>query len=726
MRLLWLIIFAGCFFASSDKDVQRSPDTGEIWSSYFAPQNCLTQFTHTAQPGTQVFLAGAFNEWSSTATPLSEENGLFSVDLDLPPGPVVYKFIEKDGESQWRCDPTADQFLCGPEYDSDSWNDCSPGANSCNSLKVVPDCSQPRLHVVDFEVEAEKGLANLSVGFEPGNDAAHAATVALHLDGVLIPETWDGSGLLSLSFEDLAPARHSLSLVMTDTGGRETKPLHIPFWTDASDWSDGLLYYAFADRFYDGDEGNNTSEGTVSPATDYWGGDWAGIESKLDSLMELGVRSLWLTAPLQNAAGAWGDECGTDFSAYHGYWPTSAVEFETHFGGESAFRSLVHAAHARGLRVMVDWVGNHVHQDHGYVQAHPEWFADGPLLCDLADNWNDYPETCWFDSFLPDVDYSQAEVMVQMVEDALDFAVRNDLDGYRVDAVKHMPRPVFHNLQARITQELEHTGGDFEFYTLGETFDGDRELLSSYVGEAMLDAQFDFPLYFDLRSTFLGWGMDLEQLEISFEYSQSVYGEALMSTFLGNHDVERFVTQSAEGSHGVCDSEGNFWDPAQAPSDEEPYARLRLAWTWLLSRPGLPLVYYGDEIGLPGYFDPDNRQGMRFEDDLSGQEAQTRAHVASLGQARLANKALSATGGQLWWSEPSVTARLSEREGDWALSVVNTGSSPRTLANGLQWAAMPEGRWRDVLTGEVLQSDGDLLTIVVPGLGSSVLVFEGE
>jgi len=371
-------------------------------------------------------------------------------------------------------------------------------------------------------------------------------------------------------------------------------------------------------------------------------------------------------------------------------------------------------------------VGNHVHQDHGYVQEYPDWFADSPFLCDLEDNWNDYPEICWFDSFLPDVDYSQAEVMVQMVEDALEFAVQNDLDGYRVDAVKHMPRPVFHNLQARITQELEHTGGDFEFYTLGETFDGDRELLASYVGEEMLDAQFDFPLYFDLRSTFLGWGMDLEQLEASFIDSQSVYGESLMSTFLGNHDVERFVTQSAEGSHGICDSEGNFWSPAESPSYEEPYARLRLAWTWLLTRPGLPLVYYGDEIGLPGYFDPDNRQGMKFEGDLSDQEAQTRAHVAALGQARLANKALSATDGQLWWAEPSLTARISEREGDWALSIVNTGSNPRTLSNGLQWANMPEGRWRDALTGEILESEGDLLTVVVPGLGSSVLLFEGE
>jgi glycosidase len=313
-----------------------------------------------------------------------------------------------------------------------------------------------------------------------------------------------------------------------------------------------------------------------------------------------------------------------------------------------------------------------------------------------------------------------------MVDDAIAFAKRHNLDGYRVDAVKHMPRPVYHNLQSRIAAHIEHAGSGFDFYTVGETFDGDRDLIASYVGEHMLDAQFDFPLYFSLRSAMLGWGTSLEELEASFEASQSAYGGALMSTFLGNHDVERFLTQSAEGSHGKCDANGNFWNPAQPPSSADPYARLRMAWTWLLSRPGLPLVYYGDEIGLPGYFDPDNRQPMRFGAELSEQEAQTRAHVAALGQARLENKALSSSSAQIWWTEPSLTARVSEREGDWALSIVNGGNSERTLSNSLAWAGMPEGRWRNVLTNEVLQAVDDELSVTVGPLGSVLLVYEGE
>jgi glycosidase len=724
MRLFGFVGLLACS-AGDSSDVQREPDTSNPWASHFPAQDCLTEFTHTAPVGTQVFLAGEFNDWSSTATPLQEsEPGVFSVQVDLPPGSHPYKLVEKDGTAHWRCDPAAPFFQCDAGYDPVEWNDCSPGADACNSLKIVSDCANPRLHLVALAVDPALGSLQVDIGFEPGSPNEKVATSTVHLDGVLLPSEWDGAGLQSEFWENLSPGRHSLDWVVTDTAGRQSNALHIPFWTDASDWSDGLLYFAFADRFLDGDSANNAAVGTVAPAADYFGGDWAGVESKLDDLMELGVRALWLTAPLDNAEGTWGADCGTDFSGYHGYWPTSSTEFEARFGGESAFRALVKAAHEKGLRVMVDWVGNQVHENHDYLDAHPEWFAETPLLCDADDNWNDFPETCWFDSFLPDVDYFQPEALVQMVEDAIVFAQKYDLDGYRVDAVKHMPRPVFHNLQSRIAQELEHAGGGFEFFTLGETFDGDRGLVVSYVGENSLDAQFDFPLYFDLRSAFLGWGVDLEQLEASFEASQSVYGSAPMSTFLGNHDVERFVTQSAEGSHGKCDSDGNFWNPAQPPTTAEPYARLRLAWTWLLSRPGVPLVYYGDELGLPGYFDPDNRQPMRFGSALSDQEAATRAHVAALGQARLSNKALSATEGQLWWSESRLTARLSQAGGDWALSVVNVGESERTISNSLAWAGMPAGAWRDVLTGAVFNTVADALTVDVPALGSRVLVWE--
>ena len=217
----------------------------------------------------------------------------------------------------------------------------------------------------------------------------------------------------------------------------------------------------------------------------------------------------------------------------------------------------------------------------------------------------------------------------------------------------------------------------------------------------------------------------LEDLEVSLSESQAVFGSARMSTFLGNHDVERFVTEAAEGSHGECDPNGNFWFPAAPPVGTDAYTRLRLGWTWLLTRPGLPLVYYGDEIGLPGYADPDNRQLMRFGGSLSEEEAATRAHVQLLGQARLAHPALSAEEGILWWSEARVLARATQSGEDWALSVLNLESQERTLSNSLSWAGMPEGQWRDLLTGEVFESSGDGLSVTVSGMSSRVLVWEG-
>ena len=470
---------------------------------------------------------------------------------------------------------------------------------------------------------------------------------------------------------------------------------------------------------------NDWSEGTISESADYRGGDWKGIEEKLDSLVDLGVRSLWLTAPQDNPSGAWGDKCGTDFSGYHGYWPSSVSEFEEHFGSEEDFVSLVGSAHERGLRVIVDWVGNHVHQDHPYRQQHSEWFADQPLICQDANNWNDYPESCWFDAFLPDIDYSQTPALVQMIQDAVAFAQKYEIDGYRVDAVKHMPMAVVHNLVSELESALEYPGSEFEFYTLGETFDGSRQTVGAYVGEGLLDGQFDFPLYFSLRDALFSGSTTLEDLEASLIESQSVFGNARMSTFLGNHDVERFVTESAEGPHGECDPNGNFWIPASPPVGTDAYTRLRLGWTWLLTRPGLPLVYYGDEIGLPGYADPDNRQMMRFGSELSEEEAATRAHVQLLGQARLAHPALSAEDGILWWTEAKILARVAQSGEDWALSILNLEGQERTLSNSLSWAGMPEGQWRDLLTGDLFETSGDGLSVSMPAMSSRVLVWEG-
>ncbi len=720
---LLALLFAGCGKSDSSEDSAADSDTGSAVDTHFPARSCETRFVYQSE-AFGVNLAGEFNDWSTTATPMEPGDDGFEVTLDLAPGAYAYKFVEKDGSLRWTCDPESELFHCEQGVDASGWQDCSPGAGSCNSFVVVEDCNQPRLHVLGVDVAAE--LVQIELAYEPGSNGARIEDLSVEKEGLPQEVQWDGTGTLQLEFADLEAGRHRVWIQARDTDGSVSEPLSIPFWNDGSTWQDGLLYFPMVDRFANAESSNDWSEGPVSDAADYFGGDWKGIEEELDALLELGVRSLWLTAPQDNPEGAWGDKCGTDFSGYHGYWPSSVEDFEEHFGGEAGFVSLVDAAHSRGMRVMVDWVGNHVHQDHPYHQDHSDWFAQSPLLCQDANNWNDYPETCWFDAFLPDVNYSQSPALSQMIDDAVAFAKKYDLDGYRVDAVKHMPRAVVHNLVRELESALEYEGTNFEFYTLGETFDGSRDVVASYVGGGLLDGQFDFPLYFSLRSAMFGTGSTLQDLEASLSQSQAVYGDAPMSTFLGNHDVERFVSEAAEGVQGECHPDNNFWNPASPPEGTDAYQRLRLAWTWLLTRPGLPLVYYGDEIGLPGYFDPDNRQPMRFGSELSGEEAATRAHVRALGTARLEYPALSAETGLLWWDEAQVMARLTQHDEDWALSILNLSGAERALSNGLAWAGMPEGQWRDLLTGESYVAANDNLTVSVPALSSRVLIWDGS
>lgn len=669
------------------------------------------------------FLAGTFNDWGNRATPMTREDGAWVATLSLAPGHYPYKVVETDvsgGGDLWSCNPDEPLVQCDEGY---TWApECPVGASACNSLLEVPDCSVPRLMLLDARVDRE--AYTFSADVQVDGDA----TVTALLDGEPVGEVTDG--VLRVPRTSLSEGRHVLEVSAVNAAGRASDPLRVPFWLDDRAWRSGLMYYVFVDRFADGDTSLNASEGTSSTSTDYVGGDWQGVIDRLDDLADMGVTVLWLTAPQDNAEGAFGASCNATYSGYHGYWPSSAAGLEEHFGDEATLRALIDGAHARGIRVLADWVGNHVHAQHPYATEHPDWFT--PLaVCGDANNWNDIPETCWFDRFLPDVRYYDVDPLVTFVEDAVTFAKVWDLDGYRVDAVKHMPSSVFHNFAARARTELE---GVEDFYTVGETFSGDRDLIMRYVGPDELDGQFDFPLYWALVAALardeIGLSNGEGSLEDTWRDSQVAWGGALMSTFLGNHDVARFIAQ-ASGEIGslygdsACGGDGNLRIPDTAPGWDEPYRRLMLGWTFLLTSEGLPLVYYGDEIGLPGYNDPDNRQMMRFDDALSSNEVMVRDHVATLGRARQEHPAFSSGTRTAWWegeSEVLAYARVSGDDG--VLVAINRGDTSRTLTNGLGFAGLAEGTYRDVLTGDRFMSDGDRLNVDVPALGSRVLVKE--
>ncbi len=670
------------------------------------------------------FVAGTFNAWEPRALPMTlEPEDMWSVTLDLPPGQYPYKVVETDaggGGDAWACNPLEPLVQCDEGY---TWDpSCTPGGAACNSLLEVPDCTVPRLHLerADANRDADTFAAEVRV---EGETVAVTATLDGEVVGSFVGDTW------TLPRTRLADGRHTLQVSAVNVAGASSEVLHVPFWLDDRTWQGGLMYYVFVDRYANGDPSLDGSEGTTAASTDYVGGDWQGVIDRMDELAEMGVTVLWLTAPQDNAEGAWGGSCGQDYSGYHGYWPSSASGLEEHFGDEAKLRELIAAAHARGIRVLADWVGNHVHQDHPYYTDHPEWFNE-QRICGDANNWNDIPETCWFDGFLPDVRYYDTAPLVTFVDDAIDFAKRWDLDGYRVDAVKHMPSSVFHNFAARARTELE---GVEDFYTVGETYTGDRDLILRYVGPTELDGQFDFPLYWATVAAFArdeaGLSNGAGSLEQTWEDSRAAWGDALMSTFLGNHDVARFIAQ-ASGDIGSlygdssCGPDG-LRTPDTAPGWGEPYRRLEMAWAFLLTSEGLPLVYYGDEIGLPGYNDPDNRQSMRFGENVSPDEERVRALVGTLGRARLDHPALwSGTRTPWWQGESDAWAYARVAGDDAALVVFNRGDISRTFTNGVSFAGLPQGGYRDVSTGEVFMTSGDSLSVDVPALTARVLVHE--
>jgi len=673
-----------------------------------------------------VSVAGPFNDWTPGASPMVEVDGLWSTELVLPVGDHPYKFVISGagfgGDDQWTCDPASEWVHCEQGYKAPgdvNWSqDCSPGAESCNSVVRVAPCEVPPLALSSLDIDRGAGRVDVVVS----GTSAPAVTV----DGVDFPV--DGA---AFTVGGLAPGRHEIAI-----GAPGAESLLIPFWTDDFVWEQATLYFAFVDRVKDGSAANNTSEGATAELGRYQGGDFVGLRQMLPYLDDLGVGVLWISNVQDNAEGAWSGDCGETYSGYHAYWPDDPDAIEEHFGTEAELSELVDAAHALGIRVIMDWVGNHDHETHPWVTEHPDWFNEPANCLDYVDgqiNFDRIPETCWFAPYLPDIDYTNPEPLFRMVDDGIGWATRLKLDGFRVDAVKHMPHSVVYNLNSAVESRLEHraAGGDERFWTIGETFDG-ADQIAAYVDDRQLDGQFDFPMYWALRGAFVG-NDDLVGLWNTINDSDSRYGGALMSVFLGNHDVARFITEAAGQGSNSCDN-GSL-RIAGVPDWAEPYERMMLGFSVVFTQPGVPLVYYGDELGMPGFGDPDNRQPLWWLADLDSvssvdeiaaevgaDQARLARHIRSLAQARREHPAFAAPTATEWWREFSVLAYARSAGDDHVLVILNREGQDRTLSNGLAFAGLPEGTWLDVLTGDSFTSAGDNLTIPLGARQSRVLV----
>lgn len=570
----------------------------------------------------KVQIKGEFTNWAPTD--LQTDGANLYYDASVPSGKFQYLFIV-DGE---------EEKLNGTEPFIVS--NGMGGFNRVidNSRKAIPaQLSYGAINDEGFTFTASGTLDNVVILYE---NQKITATVEGTTYKVKLPEK---------DFSDRISKTQLVRVFGSDENGT-TNDLLVPVQNgqvvkdpsqlDRSDFHTQVLYFMMVDRFLDADPSNTkpVADPEILPKANYMGGDLAGVLQKINDgyFEDMGINTIWLSPITQNPETAYGlwPEPKTKFSGYHGYWPISNTEVDYRFGSEQLMKEIIAAAHDRGMNVILDYVANHVHEEHPLYKEHPEW-ATNLYLPDSTLNterWDDHRLTTWFDTFMPTLDFSQPEVVEKMTDSALYWVTNYDLDGFRHDATKHVPEAYWRTLTKKIRNNT-----DRPIYQIGETY-GSYDLIRSYVSTGMLDAQFDFNMYDAAVSAFAKADNSYSNLAETLNKGLEYYGHHhLMGNISGNQDRARFITYASGDLQFDEDAKLAGWTREIQMSDSTAYDRLGMLQAFNMTIPGVPVIYYGDEYGSIGAGDPDNRKMMKF-DNLTRRESQLRELVQELARLR--------------------------------------------------------------------------------------------
>lgn len=352
------------------------------------------------------------------------------------------------------------------------------------------------------------------------------------------------------------------------------------------DWDEAVIYFAVTDRFFDGNTANNTvTEGyNASDATDegrYHGGDFAGLTQKIDYLYDLGVNTIWITPIVDNIdedVYSESDE-NAEYYAYHGYWAEDFTKLNPHLGTEAELQALVDAAHAKGMKIMVDVVLNHAgYETTDYFNSILQVDGNTVNMIRGAEDTISGDEKKDGLSGLPDFLTENEAVRNQLIEWQTTWMEDYGIDYYRVDTVKHVDNTTWSALKNALTE----INPDFkligEYYGAGYTNDYDQ------LDTGRMDSLLDFEFKYFANDFANG---KLSSVEASLAKRDETIGNtAMLGSFLSSHDENGllYTFQSKDTS------DGKWWSEAQ----------MKVAATLQITSKGQPVIYYGEEIGLTG------------------------------------------------------------------------------------------------------------------------------
>jgi len=498
--------------------------------------------------------------------------------------------------------------------------------------------------------------------------------------------------------------------------------------------ADDVIYLIMPDRFANGDPANDASPRSPdlldrNKARHFHGGDLQGVIDRLPYLKDLGATAIWLNPIYDNTDRLNFKEVtnGEPMTGYHGYHAEDFYAVDERFGDLAKLRELVDAAHVQGIKIIQDQVANHTGPYHYWLSdpPTPTWFY-GTETRHLSNTWQVWtladPHASeqaqkatlegWFIDVLPDLNQDDEETARYIIQNTLWWVGVSGLDGIRQDTLPYVHRRFWREWMAAIKREYPR------LRVVGELFDGDPALVSFFQTGAQrfdgidsgIDALFDFPLFFPLRRAF-GQGHELREVARALGRDHLYPDPSRLVTFLGLHDLPRFLHE-----------------PGATPDG------LKLAFTFLLTTRGIPLVYYGDEIAMRGAGDPDNRrdfpggfagdpQNAFLAASRTPEQQDVFAHVQRLARLRAARRALrsGATRNLLVEAQQWAYARAADSET--LVVALNNAGSPATIDFDVRELGLAEGaELEDTLGGARYRVVDGRLRVPLDVRGAVVLV----
>lgn len=379
---------------------------------------------------------------------------------------------------------------------------------------------------------------------------------------------------------DTSLGKKTLPIVVTDQYGNEystSVQVEVTARTKKNakdfDWDESVIYFMVTDRFFDGNESNNTASGAQTYGKDnaglYHGGDFAGITQKLDYLEDLGINTIWITPIVENIPGVTVTDTGKEDvpynAAYHGYWASDFTKLNPTLGTKEEFQTLIDQAHNRGIRIMVDIVVNHA----GYGTK----FGDMIRSEDDVVSGSDQKDSL---SDLPDFKTEDPAVSAQLVKWQTQWVKDFGIDYFRVDTVKHVENDTWAELKNALTEV------DSDFKMIGEYAGGGYASNGNTLGTGEMDSDLDFD-FNDQAANFVKG--NISSVENFLASRNSALNNTYMTgQFLGSHDEDGFKQKLLDG--------GMAEDAATAAS--------MVAASLQITAKGQPVIYYGEEIGQTG------------------------------------------------------------------------------------------------------------------------------